>query len=249
MPSHWNNLFNSDPYYDMFRRDIDTCCEIAIRYGLIVNEKKGLLIGGRNIYEESFLNEFRVARLFEAYFGKGCLDWDPPGRGGRLGEFLLKINSNPSIFVEVKTKEERSPKAHSKVKWTNVKSIRESLKSAYRKVDDNLNMPFLVVLSHDHFYIPIDAPQVIEAYLGLITYQNGNPEVISYGFCSPQHNRKLSAIGNYYFYVNPKNNVFEEHFEVFHNHYANIRIDKGIFVNKADKQFYLPEWNGKFTDV
>jgi hypothetical protein len=42
-------MVNPDPYYDVLREDIDTCCEIAYRYHLIVDEKEGLLLGGRTI--------------------------------------------------------------------------------------------------------------------------------------------------------------------------------------------------------
>ena len=59
----YDALFNLDPYYNMLRKDIDECCEIAIRYNLVIDTGAGLLKGGRTIYEDSFLNEFRVARL------------------------------------------------------------------------------------------------------------------------------------------------------------------------------------------
>ena len=246
MPSHWNNLFNSDEYYDLFRKDIDTCCEIAIRYNLVVDVERGILKGGRNIYEDSFLNEFRVARLLENHFGKGCLKWDPPGRGERLGEFLLNVNNNQSIFVEVKTKEEKDRAIHLKFLSSKVKSITESLKSAYKKVDENINMPFLVVLSNRLFDINIDSFQIIMAYLGKITYQNGIPEVIRHGFCSTDRNKKLSAIGHYCHYVEPESQEGKEVFRIYHNPYADFPIPCDVFEKKADYQFVLSKWNGRF---
>jgi hypothetical protein len=80
-------LLNLDSRYNIRREDIETCCEIAIRYNMVVDEEKGLLKGGRSIYVESTLNELRIARLFEKYFGKGCLSWDPTGNPNNIGEF------------------------------------------------------------------------------------------------------------------------------------------------------------------
>ncbi len=246
-----NNLFNQDPYYNMLRKDIDECCEIAIRYGLVVDEKRGLLKGGRKIYKDSCLNEFRVARLFERYFGKGCLSWDPPSKGDSVGEFLLNID-NPDhikcgIFVEVKTREEQKTTEYGTLR-SNENGIISSLSKAYKKIKDGLGIPFLTVLCHDHFNIHIDEFQVIKSCFGLIDYQKGSPEVISHGYLSPDRHRNLSAIGLYYFYVNPENKELQEFFEVFYNHYATIQIDNRIFENKADRQFNLLEWSGKFTD-
>jgi len=242
-------LFNPDSYYDMLRKDIDECCEVVIRYDLVVDEERGALKGGRNIYEDSFLNEFRIARLLENHFGKGCLKWDPPGRGERLGEFLLNVNNNQSIFVEVKTKEEKDRGAHLKFLRPKVKSITESLKSAYKKVDENMNMPFLVVLSNNLFDINIDSFQIIMAYLGKITYRNGIPEVIRHGFCSTDRNKKLSAIGHYCYYVEPESQEGKEVFKIYHNPYADFPIPCDVFEKKADYQFVLSKWNGEFTDV
>lgn len=244
-----NNLFNEDPDYDKLRRDIDECCEIAIRYGLVINEEKGLLKGGRNIAKDDILNEFRVARLFERYFGKGCLVWDPPGQGASIGEFLLNIkdinNTEYSIFVEVKTRTEQRMTEYGTL-CSNEDSIISSLSKAYKKVKESLDMPVLIALCHDHFNVYIDEFQIIKSCFGLIDYQKGSPKVISHGYLSPHSHRNLSAIGLYYFYVNPESGEFQEFFKVFHNHYANIQIDSRIFENKANGQFNLLEWSGKF---
>lgn len=239
-------LFNPDPYYNMLRKDIDECCEIAIRYDLVIDTGAGLLKGGRTIYEDSFLNEFRVARLFENYFGKGCLTWDPLGKGKKLGEFLLNIKSTQSIFVEVKTKEEKNPLALLGILRSKEKSILESLKSAYKKVDDNLNIPFFVVLSNNRFNIGIDSFQIIKAYLGLITYKDGSPKVISHGFCAPDRNTKLSAIGHYFYNVEPESQKLQAFFRIYHNPYSNCPIPYNVFDKKADCQFVLSKWNGRF---
>lgn len=249
-----NNLFNEDPYYDKLRRDIDECCEIAIRYDLVVDEERGLLKGGRRIYQDDTLYELRVARLFENYFGKGCLKWDPRSQTGKIGDFLLNIN-NPdgtqcSIFTEVKTIEVQRQTEYGTL-CSNENSIENSLRKAYNKIKDGIDMPFLVVLCHDHYEIEISDFQIIKACFGLIAYPEERAEVISRGFCSPDIHRKLSAIGVYYFNVNREvNRELPEAFEIYHNNeYANIQIDNRIFENKADRQFYLSEWSGKFTDV
>jgi len=242
----YDALFNPATYYNMLRKDIDECCEIATRYDLVSDTEAGLLRGGRNIYEDSFLNEFRVARLFENYFGKGCLKWNPLGKGEKLGEFLLNINRTQSIFVEVKTKEEKNALALIGILRSKEKSILESLKSAYKKADDNLNISFFVVLSNNRFNIEIDSFQIIKAYLGLITYKNGSPKVISHGFCAPDRHRKLSAIGHYFYNVEPESQKLQEFFRIYHNPYSNCPIPCNVFDKKADYQFVLSKWNGRF---
>jgi len=102
----------------------------------------------------------------------------------------------------------------------------------------------LVVLCHNHYEIEISDFQIIKACFGLIAYQDGMPEVISRGFCSPDIHRKLSAIGVYYYNFSID---LLELFEIYHNENANLPIDNRIFENKADKQFYLSEWSGKFN--
>jgi len=245
--SYLTNLFNQDSYYNVLRRDIDSCCEIAIRYGLVIDEERGLLQGGRSIYQDSTLYELRIARLFERYFGNGCLEWDPPSRTGRAGEFLLHIdnqgNTLCSIFTEVKTIEIQRYTEYGTLR-SNENSIENALRKAYEKIREGIDIPFLVVLCHNHYEIEISDFQIIKACFGLIAYQNGMPEVISRGFCSPDIHRKLSAIGVYYdnFSID-----LLELFEIYHNENANLPIDNHIFENKADKQFYLSEWSGKFN--
>lgn len=234
------------------RKDIDECCEIAHRYNLVIDEEKGLLKGKGKIYEESYLNELRVARLFERFFGKGCLSWDPPGSEGDIGEFILSVDNvngiKCDIFVEVKTREKQGKTEYGLLESNEDKIIGE-LQKAYKKVKDGLEMPFLTVLCHDHYDVHIDSFQIIKSCFGLIYFQDESPKVFKHGYLSPCKHRNLSAIGLYYFYVNTENKKPQEFFEVFHNHYAKIQIDKRVFGNKADKQFYLTEWNGKFTDI
>ena len=249
-PSLYNAIFNPHPYYDMLRGDIDECCEIALRYDLVVDEKRGLLTGGRNIYQDSFLNEFRVARLFERYFGKGRLNWDPPGAGASVGEFLLSTENTPEqpgIFVEVKTREKQKSTENGTL-ISSAFDIIGSLQKAYSKMKASSDIPSLVVLCHDHFNVAIDEFQIVKSCFGVVVFPKGYPEVISHGYFSPYSHKNLSAVGLYYYYVNPENREFKEYFEVIHNHYAKTQIAKHIFENKADKQFYLLEWDGKFTD-
>ena len=247
---YFKNLFNHDSYYDILREDIDGCCEIAVRYDLVENEGKGLLQGGRNIYSDSTLYELRVARLFERYFGKGCLSWDPPGSAHRVGEFKLSIENEKrkkcSIFIEVKTIEKRELTEFGTLR-SKENSIENSLRKAYEKIKNGIDIPFLVVLCHDHFNIHIDAFQIIRACFGRIAFPEGSPEVISRGFVSPDIHTKLSAVGLYYFYIDAENHEFKEYFGIFHNDNANIQIDNCIFENRADKQFNLSKWNGSFS--
>jgi len=146
--SRFKNLNNPDPYYDMFRKDIDTCCEIAIRYGLVIDEERGLLQGGRSIHEDSTLYELRVARLFESYFGRGCLRWDPPTQTGKLGEYLLHV-SDLDIFTEVKTIEKQELTEYGTL-VSKENSIENTLRKAYTKIKNGNYQTGMEVLNNVH---------------------------------------------------------------------------------------------------
>ena len=238
---NFNNLFDPDPYYDAFRKNIEACCEIAFRYDIVADEESGRLLGGRNIYQNSTLMELRVASLFENYFGRGCLKWDPPTRSGKIGEFILNI-ADLHIFTEVKTIEIQSYRENGTLN-SNENSVENALRRAYEKVKEGIEIPFLVVLCHNHYNVEISDFEITRVVLGLLAIEDGVPGVISRGFCSPDIHRKLSAIGLYYYNFSP---YTPEYFEIYHNQYANIQLDDQIFENKADKQFCLPEWNGNF---
>jgi hypothetical protein len=243
------NVFNTDKKYDLLRKDIDTCCEVAIRYKLVVDEGKGLLKGGRTIYQDSTLYELRIARLFEHYFGKGCLIWDPPGRGNKLGDFQLNIENasrkKTSIFTEVKAIEVQGLTEHGTFE-SKENSIVNSLKNAHKKIPDDIEIPVLCVLCHDHFNIEISDFEIIKSCYGSIYFDEARSEGLSSygGFFSPDINTKFSAIGLYYHYSNYHSPVS---FEIYHNENANIQINNEIFKNKADKQFRLSVWSGKFS--
>ena len=235
----------------MFRKDIDTCCEIAIRYKLVSDERRGLLKGGRSIYRDSTLYELRVARLFERFFEKGCLSWDPPGSESSVGEFILSVNNvngiKCNIFVEVKTTEKQDKTEYGTL-VSNEDRIIGALQKAYKKVKHGLKMPFLTVLCHDHYDIHIDNFQIIKSCFGLIYFQDGSPKVLKHGYLSPDKHKSLSAIGLYYFYVEPESKEFKEYFEIFHNNHADMPIHSCVFENKADRQFNLYEWSGNFSE-
>lgn len=243
-------LFNPDPFYDMLRGDMDECCELAIRYGLAVDVERGILKGGRRIYEDSFRNELRVARLFEKYFGKGCLNWDPPGAGGSVGEFLLNIkdiHEQYTIFIEVKTREVQRLTELGTLDYSE-SCIVSSLSKAYKKAKEDLTIPYMVVLCHDPFHVDIDELQVVKACFGRLPHGK-EPEAIPPGYFFAH--RRLSAVGVYCFYFRPEERKLQEAFVVFHNPYAEprLQIGKHIFQDKADRQFILAEWEGKFADV
>lgn len=242
-----HNLFNPHPKYDALQQDIDECCEIALRYNLVVDKEEGQLKGGRSIYQDSTLYELRVARLFENYFRKGCLKWDQPSQTDRIVEFLLNID-NPdgtqcSIFTEVKTivKQEYTECGTLRSKEN---SIENALKKAYEKIANGIDIPFLTVLCHNHFEIEISKFEIVRVMFGDISYQGGVQEVIARGFCSPDIHRKLSAVGLYSFY---SNYYSPEVFQLFHNENANNPIERHRFDKKANQQFYLSEWSGKFN--
>jgi len=237
-------LVNTDPYYDLLRQDIDSCCEIAIRYNLVSNYKKGQLRGKGYVFQESIRFELRVARLFEKYFGKGCLNWDPPGAGNKLGDFTLILPDKNSIFVEIKTRETQNLTEFDLLDYSDdvVKGI---LQKAYSKVP--LNTPFLTILCNNPFYVDIDELQIIRAYLGLIAFENSISDISVPGFCSREQHTKLSAIGHYYFHIDRENLGLKEYFNVYHNPNADFKIDGDVFKGKCDKQFHIHEWNGEFN--
>lgn len=245
--SNLYNLFNPDPDYDALRQDIDECCEVAIRYGLVVDEERGLLQGGRCIYRDSTLYELRVARLFERYFGKGCLNWDPPAGASSVGEFILNVEDenveNGRIFIEVKTIEKRGLTEYGLLR-SKENSIENALRKAYEKIADGIDIPFLVVLCHDHVEVEISDFEIIGVLFGQVAYPERVQKTLARGFCSPDIHRKLSAVGLYSFY---SNYYSPEVFQLFHNENANRPIERHIFDKKANLQFYLSEWSGKFN--
>jgi hypothetical protein len=231
-------LLNTDSYYDLLRQDIDSCCEIAIRYDLVSNYENGQLRGKGYVFQESIRFELRVARLFEKYFGKGCLNWDPQGTGNKLGDFILNLQGSNSVFVEIKTKE-----THSLTEF-DLRNYSEGvvtgiLQKAYCKVP--LNTPFLTILCNDPFDVDIDELQIKRAYLGLFSMENGVLDILVPGFCSQKLHTKLSAIGHYYFHIDKENLMLKEYFNVYHNPNADLKIANDVFEGKCDKQFPLNE--------
>jgi hypothetical protein len=95
-------LVDEDPRANVWRQEIDDCLELAYRYKLVDADLEGRLKKGDGETFEAAINELRVAKTFESFFGAGCLQWHPKGHGEKVGEFVL-VNTKEKIFVEVKT--------------------------------------------------------------------------------------------------------------------------------------------------
>lgn len=95
-------LIDKDSRADAWRQEIDDCLELAYRYNLVdANLEARLKKGDRESWHAT-INELRVAKTLEAFFGIDCLLWHPKGRGKKVGEFAL-VKTEELIFVEVKT--------------------------------------------------------------------------------------------------------------------------------------------------
>lgn len=121
------------------------------------------LRGPKERRDEAFA-EIALAYFFGVKCGMPILAWEPPGHGGKVGEFLLGYGAGQSIFVEVKspgwedevakTEGQSSPRltqpkyihaeARSTAPWA---SVRHAVRRAYPKLP--LNMPTLLVVNDD----------------------------------------------------------------------------------------------------
>lgn len=95
-------LVDKDPRANVWRKEIDDCLELAYRHNLVdANLEARLKKGDRESWLAT-INELRVAKTLEAFFGKDCLLWHPKGHGEKVGEFAL-VKTEELIFIEVKT--------------------------------------------------------------------------------------------------------------------------------------------------
>jgi hypothetical protein len=95
-------LVDKDPRANAWRKEIDDCLELAYRYDLVDADLEARLKKGDRESWLATINELRVAKTLEAFFGKDCLLWHPKGHGKKVGEFALVKTGEP-IFIEVKT--------------------------------------------------------------------------------------------------------------------------------------------------
>ena len=97
-------LLEQHPSFDIWRKQINDCLELAYRYNLVNADFKGRITKGDWESWEATMNELKVARFIESTLGIGCLGWHPEGKEERVGEFELTLNNiNTPIFIEIKT--------------------------------------------------------------------------------------------------------------------------------------------------
>lgn len=97
-------LVDKDPRADVWRQEIDDCLELAYRYNLVNTDLEARLKKGDRESWAAAINELRVAKTFEAFFGVDCLRWHPKGHEKKVGEFELVLSkTDKPIFIEVKT--------------------------------------------------------------------------------------------------------------------------------------------------
>src|SRR5262249_3791755 len=110
------------------------------------------------------LAEIAVAYFLVARCGLTIFEWEPPGAGGKLGEFLIGFDPKRPVFVEVKSpgwedeiakaEGQSSPRlqqpkyisddARATAPWA---SVRHAVKKAYPKMPHT--MPTLLVINDD----------------------------------------------------------------------------------------------------
>jgi hypothetical protein len=97
-------LVDKDPRANAWRQEIDGCLELAYRYNLVDADLEARLKKGDRESWAAAINELRVAKTFEAFFGVGCLKWHPKGHEKKVGEFEIALGKmDKPVFIEVKT--------------------------------------------------------------------------------------------------------------------------------------------------
>ena len=97
-------LVDKDPRANVWRKEIDDCLELAYRYNLVDADLEARLKKGDRESWLATINELRVAKTLEAFFGVDCLRWHPKGHEKKVGEFELVLSkTDKPIFIEVKT--------------------------------------------------------------------------------------------------------------------------------------------------
>jgi hypothetical protein len=97
-------LVDEDPRANVWRQEIDDCLELAYRYDLVDADLEARLKKGDRESWSATINELRVAKTLEAFFGGDCLRWHPKGYENKVGEFELVLSqADKPIFIEVKT--------------------------------------------------------------------------------------------------------------------------------------------------
>ena len=79
-------LLEQHPRFDIWRKQVDVCLELAYRYKLIDADFEGRLKKGDREGWEATMNELKVAELIEEVLGLNCLNWRPQGRERKVGE-------------------------------------------------------------------------------------------------------------------------------------------------------------------
>lgn len=97
-------LLEQHPRFDIWRKQVNDCLELAYRYNLVNADFKGRITKGDWESWEATMNELKVARFIESTLGIDCLSWHPEGKEERVGEFELTLNNiSTPIFIEIKT--------------------------------------------------------------------------------------------------------------------------------------------------
>lgn len=97
-------LIDEDPRGNVWRQEIDDCLELAYRYDLVDADLEARLKKGDRESWAASVNELRVAKTFEVFFGIDCLRWHPKGNEKKVAEFeLAPSKTDKPIFIEVKT--------------------------------------------------------------------------------------------------------------------------------------------------
>lgn len=188
-----------------------------------------------------------LAEIGVAYFlATKCLrifEWEPPGAGGKKGDFLVGFDRRQPIFVEVKSpgweaeiikvEGQHSPRLmrpkyiHAEARFTNpVAPVRHAVKKAYPKMPSD--MPTILVI-HDDLMVQLldwgEDPVDIALYRPRVDgYTTG--DLAEDGPFADNRFERLAAVG--VLNVVPRSQGTEYRFALFDNPYALVPLPKEI---------------------
>src|SRR5208282_6295314 len=95
-PARWKDAYPARPE---FAQELEVLLAYADGYGVPNFVPR---LEAKAAQRDETLNELRVAYWFDQ-FGFSVAQWDPPGLGGMVGEYLIKAPEQQNVFVEVKS--------------------------------------------------------------------------------------------------------------------------------------------------
>lgn len=145
--SDWRHrmMFDAKPEVSEIRGCVIRLLSFAERQGIVDNEMLSRL--GSDDYEQfrSAIHELAVAEFLSPI---GNINWHPPGRNLRVGEFEIKPTNHEPIFVEVKTIFKSPDEQREERNWDVLREIAHNIPSPFRIWVEFLKLQHEVVPRH-----------------------------------------------------------------------------------------------------